>query len=268
MNTYYIHSGNESIGPFGLDELKSRNITKTTPVWCQGMEDWKHAGEVAELKSLLIVTPPPLKPIITPSQAPKDIENDIENNRENNREKKIENVIEKEEANPKILGLKRDIFFPIAIALILIIGTVSFNLFEENRKNALEQKNMVTERNNQQFQLQEKEIEEQKIRIAEQERKEAERLSVEKSQKLSSRLLEIQKILLADIRNLEQAKNKLIEANEFEFLRTTDEKNDDISLIQRDIDHWISEIEKLRQEKEQLYLELEKTQPKVNGVSD
>jgi len=144
----------------------------------------------------------------------------------------------------------------------------SFNLFEENRKNVLEQKNTVTERNNQQFQIQQKEIEEQKIRIAEQERKEVERLSVERSQKLRSRLVEIQKLLLDDIRNLEQAKNKLIEANEFEFLRTTDEKNDDISLIQRDIEHWISEIDKLRQEKDQLYLELEKTQPKVNGVSD
>jgi hypothetical protein len=263
MNTYYIHIGNESIGPFGLDELRSKKITKTTPVWCQGMEDWKHAGEVAELKSLLIVTPPPLKPIITASQAPKEIENVIENYSS----KKIEDVIE-EEPNRKILGIKRDVFFPIAIALILIIGTVSFNLFEENRKNLLEEKNSVTERNNQQFQLQEKEIEEQKIRIAEQERKEAERLSVEKSQKLSSRLVEIQKLLLDDIRNLEQAKNKLIEANEFEFLRTTDEKNDDISLIQRDIEHWISEIDKLRQEKDQLYLELEKTQPKVNGVSD
>lgn len=263
MNTYYIHSGNESIGPFGLDELRSKKITKTTPVWCQGMEDWKHAGEVAELKSLLIVTPPPLKPIITASQAPKEIENVIENYSS----KKIEDVIE-EEPNRKILGIKRDVFFPIAIALILIIGTVSFNLFEENRKNLLEEKNTVTERNNQQFQLQEKEIEEQKIRIAEQERKEAERLSVERSQKLSSRLVEIQKLLLDDIRNLEQAKNKLIEANEFEFLRTTDEKNDDISLIQRDIEHWISEIDKLRQEKDQLYLELEKTQPKANGVSD
>ena len=126
----------------------------------------------------------------------------------------------------------------------------------------------MTEKNNQQFQLQEKEIEEQKIRIAEQERKEAERITVERNQKISSRLLEIQQILLADIRNLEEAKNKLIEANDFEFLRTTDEKNDDISLIQRDIEHWISEIDKLRKEKDQLYLELEKTQPKVSGVSE
>lgn len=247
MNTYYIHNGNESTGPFGLEELKSKKITKTTPVWCQGMEDWKYAQDVAELKSILMIVPPPLKSLAMPAEAPKEIE---------------------KKRNPTILGIKKDIFIPAVIALVLIIGTVSFNLFEENRKNILEQKNTVTERNNQQFQLQEKEIEEQKIRIAEQERLEAERIAAERNQKLSSRLLEIQKILLDDIRKLEQAKNKLIEANDFEFLRTTDEKNEEISLIQRDIEHWINEIDKLRKEKDQVYLELEKTQPKVNGVSD
>ena len=247
MNTYYIHNGNESTGPFGLDELRSKKITKTTPVWCQGMEDWKYAEEVVELKTILIIIPPPLKPIITPTQTTKSID---------------------KEFNTKILGIKKDIFFPVLIVLVLIIGTISFNLFEENRKNVLEQKNKITERNNQQFLIQQREIEEQKIRIAEQERKELERLTTERKQQLSSRLLEIQKQLLDDIRNLEEAKNKLVEANDFEFLRTTDEKSEEISLIQRDIEHWINEIDKLRKEKDQLYLELEKIQPKVSGVTD
>lgn len=247
MNTYYIHNGNESTGPFGLDELRSKKITKTTPVWCQGMEDWKYAEEVVELKTILIIIPPPLKPIITPTQTTKSIDKEL---------------------NTKILGIKKDIFFPVLIVLVLIIGTISFNLFEENRKNVLEQKNKITERNNQQFLIQQREIEEQKIRIAEQERKELERLTTERKQQLSSRLLEIQKQLLDDIRNLEEAKNKLVEANDFEFLRTTDEKSEEISLIQRDIEHWINEIDKLRKEKDQLYLELEKIQPKVSGVTD
>ena len=247
MNTYYIHNGNESTGPFGLDELRSKKITKTTPVWCQGMEDWKYAEEVMELKTILMIVPPPLKPITTPTQTTKAIDKEL---------------------NPKILGIKKDVFFPVLIVLVLIIGTVSFNLFEENRKNVLEQKNTVTERNNQQFLIQQREIEEQKIRIAEQERKELERLTTERKQQLSSRLLDIQKQLLDDIRNLEEAKNKLVEANDFEFLRTTDEKSEEISLIQRDIDHWINEIDKLRKEKDQIYLELEKIQPKVSGVTD
>jgi hypothetical protein len=251
MNTYYIHNGNESSGPFGLDELRSKKITKTTPVWCQGMEDWKYAEEVTELQTILMIAPPPLKALTPTAPAPKEIINDVE-----------------KEPNTKILGLKRDVFFPAVIVLVLIIVTVSFNLFEQNRKNLLEQKNTVTERNNQQFLIQQREIEEQKTRIAEQERKETERITVERRQQLSNRLLEIQQLLLTDIRNLENAKNKLIEANEFEFLRTTDEKNDDISLIQRDVEHWISEIEKLRTEKDQLYLELEKIQPKVSGVTE
>jgi hypothetical protein len=45
MNTYYLHDGSIS-GPFTLDELKAKKITKTTSVWCEGMEDWNTAGSV------------------------------------------------------------------------------------------------------------------------------------------------------------------------------------------------------------------------------
>jgi hypothetical protein len=40
MNTYYLHDGTVLSGPFTLDELKAKKITKTTSVWCEGMEDW------------------------------------------------------------------------------------------------------------------------------------------------------------------------------------------------------------------------------------
>jgi hypothetical protein len=38
MNTYYLHDGTVLSGPFTLDELKAKKITKTTSVWCEGME--------------------------------------------------------------------------------------------------------------------------------------------------------------------------------------------------------------------------------------
>ena len=60
MKKYYLHIGTENIGPFDLDELKTKAITRNTQVWCEGMEDWKNAGEVEELKSILSVVPPPL----------------------------------------------------------------------------------------------------------------------------------------------------------------------------------------------------------------
>ena len=41
MKKYYLHNGTESAGPFSFDELRASNVTKTTPVWFEGMEKWK-----------------------------------------------------------------------------------------------------------------------------------------------------------------------------------------------------------------------------------
>lgn len=246
MNTYYIHNGNESSGPFGLEELKSKKITLKTPVWCQGMEDWKYAGEVAELTSVIMVIPPPFTSIKAPLQTPKTTE---------------------KERIPEIFGINRNIFFLVAIILVLIIGTISFNFFENNRKNELDQKNTITERDNQQFQLQEKEINEQKSRIAEQDRIEAERILAESNQQLSNNVLQVQNTIVDYNRNLEKAKKKLIDTTDFEFLRSPEEKNEAISLVQKEVEYWKNEIDKLKKEKDQLFLELEKTQKKVSAVS-
>lgn len=61
MKEYYIHNGIDNRGPFNIEELKDQKITKDTPVWSNDMQDWKKAGEVDELKSILSKNPPPLK---------------------------------------------------------------------------------------------------------------------------------------------------------------------------------------------------------------
>lgn len=61
MNKYYLHDGLENIGPFDIEELKQKSITRNTQVWCEGMEDWKEAGTVEDLKVLFPIMPPPLK---------------------------------------------------------------------------------------------------------------------------------------------------------------------------------------------------------------
>jgi len=60
MKKYYLHNGTENIGPFDLEELKTKGITKSTQVWFEGIEDWKEAGKVEELKGILVVVPPPI----------------------------------------------------------------------------------------------------------------------------------------------------------------------------------------------------------------
>ena len=61
MKKYLINKGNENIGPFNKEELKAQKINKETLVWTEEMADWKKAGEVDELKALLLTIPPPLK---------------------------------------------------------------------------------------------------------------------------------------------------------------------------------------------------------------
>lgn len=58
MSKYYLHDGQQR-GPFTLEELAAKNLRPETPVWTEGMADWKPAGTVEELASLFAGAPPP-----------------------------------------------------------------------------------------------------------------------------------------------------------------------------------------------------------------
>jgi hypothetical protein len=60
VKKYYLHNGQESIGPFTKEQLKEQKITKETPVWSDEMTDWKKAGEIDELKIILLSMTPPI----------------------------------------------------------------------------------------------------------------------------------------------------------------------------------------------------------------
>jgi hypothetical protein len=60
MTQYFLYNGAENIGPFDKNDLKVREITKDTPLWCEGMENWKNAGEIEELAGILASMPPPI----------------------------------------------------------------------------------------------------------------------------------------------------------------------------------------------------------------
>lgn len=237
LKKYYLHNNTESTGPFDLEEIKTKNITKTTPVWFQGMENWKPAGEIEELRSIFAVVPPAFKSFSTLPPNP-------------NVDKKVK--------NQKILGLSKTTFFIVLVIVILLIGTFIFNTIQENRSVELDLKNHQTEVYNQQIELQEKEIEAEKIRSAEQEKIETERIQNERKQAILNRLSEIKNLLAVDSENLEDAKKRLTDATDFQLLRTNSDRNEEISQIQNEIDHWQSEIVKLKLESDQLKLELEK----------
>jgi len=61
MRQYYIFDGQAKRGPFDLEELKSKILSKETPVWYEGLTAWIMAGNIDELKEYFAIktTPPP-----------------------------------------------------------------------------------------------------------------------------------------------------------------------------------------------------------------
>ena len=60
MKKYYLHNGTDQQGPFDIEDLKAKNITKETSIWHEGLSEWTTAEKIDDLKDLFkISTPPP-----------------------------------------------------------------------------------------------------------------------------------------------------------------------------------------------------------------
>lgn len=236
MKKYFLHDDTESSGPFDLEELKAKRITKNSPVWFEGMENWKTAGEIPELTSVFVVVPPPIPSFSAVPPKPK---------------------LEELEGR-KILGLPKKTFFIVLGSLVVLTIITVLNTIEDNRSRELERRNHKTEVENQQYELQQKEINEQKFLLEEQEKAEADRILKERKQTVTDRILEIQNLIVSNQENLEIAKNKLEDTSSFKFLRTASERNEQIKSLQNEISDYETENSNLNNELEKLKLELEK----------
>ena len=236
MKQYFIYVKNEQLGPFNFEELKAQKISKETKVWFEGLEDWKNADEIEELKSILVSIPPPINSFTSQPPPPK-----FENNQ------KTGNKFEEEEPT-KILGLKKNIFYSILGALVIIIGLTYFNNLQDKNREILQEQNRQTESYNQQ----QKELEEQNARLAEQEKIEANRIAREKKEALEKRINEIVEQLNVNYQNLEIAKQKLNNVSAFKLLRTSSERNEQINSVQNDIDIIKDEIRNLEAEMQKI----------------
>ncbi|MBF2708471.1 DUF4339 domain-containing protein [Flavobacterium soyangense] len=239
MKKYFLHNGTENSGPYDLDELKTKSITKTTPVWYEGMKNWKYAGEIAELNTIFATVPPPISSFKTPPPTPK---------------------MEQKSSSHKIIGLPKTSFFVILTALVTLIGISVLNTMQENRSQELKLKNHKTEVENYQYELQQKEIANQKIIAAQEEKAAAERMLKEKKNAGNNRLLVIQQIIAEYQTQLKETEKKLNDVSGFKLLRTASEKKEQMNLLQKNIDSFKIETVKLKNESDQLKLELEKTQ--------
>jgi hypothetical protein len=59
MKKFFLHNGSEQEGPFDLDDLKSKVISKDTPIWHEGLNDWTTIDKIDELKDIIRTSTPP-----------------------------------------------------------------------------------------------------------------------------------------------------------------------------------------------------------------
>jgi hypothetical protein len=52
MKKYFLHLNGSNVGPYSYEDLRAMRIQKTTPVWYDGLGNWKNAGDVSELRAL------------------------------------------------------------------------------------------------------------------------------------------------------------------------------------------------------------------------
>jgi len=63
MKKYYLHNGTDQHGPYDIEEIKAKGISKETPIWYEGLADWTIAEAIDELKDLFQINfPPPYNP--------------------------------------------------------------------------------------------------------------------------------------------------------------------------------------------------------------
>jgi GYF domain 2 len=60
MEKYFIQTEGSQKGPFSKDQLAEIKINGNTLVWFDGIDDWKEAKEIDELKDIIVKLPPPI----------------------------------------------------------------------------------------------------------------------------------------------------------------------------------------------------------------
>jgi hypothetical protein len=64
MVHFYYESKGKVLGPYSLSEIRAQKIQPTTLVWRYGLDIWKPAHEIEELRQIFFSAPPPLPAFI------------------------------------------------------------------------------------------------------------------------------------------------------------------------------------------------------------
>ncbi len=112
MKVYYYSENEKQLGPFTIEELKTKKITKNTMVWSESMEDWQKAETIPEIKEIIKISPPPMS----------------------NNKKKPPLIKSKKEISPQNKTEKKSYkkFIFIGIGLLVIIASTLVFILQNN----------------------------------------------------------------------------------------------------------------------------------------
>jgi len=61
MKKYFYSDGTNNYGPFTIEELKEKGVTRETMIWFHELGEWKKADTIHELNELFALIPPPIQ---------------------------------------------------------------------------------------------------------------------------------------------------------------------------------------------------------------
>ena len=217
MQKYFVNIDGQQSGPYSKDDLKLMRINRGTYVWFEGQDHWEEMGSIPELSDLFRSEPPPFK---APTPAtPEDQE------------------------TKGFAHLLHEYRFPIIAGIALLFG-IWFTVYTLNSKDDSEASALKKQLEQQQEEaikqremLQSQELERQQ----EEARRYQEELRQKKRQQLQLRLDQAQD-------KLEEEKAKLEKIEEFHFLRTFAEKEEQVNAQMLIIESWENEVQRLQLE--------------------
>lgn len=233
MKIYYLHENNVNIGPFSIEELEERKINSFTPIWCEGFDTWKTAGEIDALQ-----------PIITELPSPAEISNN---------EKPIYKKI-----NSGFLGFhKKNIIAILAIMVIILLSLIIMN-YKSNKIIDIEKTNREIQKENytKKIQEQQQKLEEQTKILTEKEQKEKERLNSSRRKADEETYKDILNAISNAYKELEEAKEELESAKGYRLFRSAKKKEQQINEAEYAIEICKRKIELLKLEKRQMEINL------------
>ena len=133
MKKYFWSDGKNKFGPFSPKELKKANISNETLIWFEGLDQWRLAKEIDELKPIFELKPPPIlsveknesiKPVIKGSSDSREVDAFESKSRPHKSPKKLNSTV-------KILYLS------IAVLTITGIVTVLYSMNPFNSASEL-----------------------------------------------------------------------------------------------------------------------------------